>query len=121
MDAASSPGPTSSLRPTVAVRPLVSPVMWPAEAVFGYAPEDPYIRRYWTAVLGPGAVADLLRLMVAAKRKRKIPRPVFLADLAREGLVLLLEDRVWVRPRVPPLAPRHIRRLHPSLRAELKG
>jgi hypothetical protein len=28
----------------------------------GYAMTHAYVRRYWVAALGPGAVADLLRL-----------------------------------------------------------
>ena len=93
--------------------------MWPDESVKGYPPNDPYVRRYWSAAIGPGAVTDLLRLTVAAGKKEPMKRPLYLSDLAREGLVLILDDRVWVRPRVPPLAPRHLRRLHPSLREEL--
>lgn len=119
MDAASSPDRASSTRATVNVRPLIKPEMWPDESAIGYSPDDPYVRRYWSAAIGPGAVADLLRLMVSASKKQSVRRPKYLSDLAREGLVLIFDDRVWVRCRIPPLPTRHIRRLHPSLREEL--
>jgi len=76
------------------------------------------VRRYWTAVLGPGAVTDLLRLMTAARRGCPIRQPLHLAELARAGLVRFGPGRVWVRETVPPLSAAHHRRLPPAVRAE---
>ncbi len=78
---------------------------------------DGYVRRFWTAVLGPGAVADLLRLAAAAEGGRSLPRPVHLDVLVRSGLVgggtgsvVIVSDRV-------PLLPRHLlATLPPGLR-----
>ncbi|MFQ5948534.1 MAG: hypothetical protein ACE5KX_06720 [Acidimicrobiia bacterium] len=79
---------------------------------------DPYIRRFWTAVIGPGAVADLLRLVTAAKKRIQIRRPLYLGVLAREGLVRAENGRLWIRPTIPPLSVTHARRLPPLLRQE---
>lgn len=107
------------LRRTVHLRPDIVPLLWDDPvAILGYAPQDPYVRRYWTAVLGPGAVADLLRLIAAACRDRSLARPLHLAALAREDLVRLAHGRVLVRATVPPLGPRQVRRLPPPLRRE---
>jgi len=84
----------------------------------GYPPHHPYVRRYWTAVLGPGAVADLLRLITAARRGCSLREPLHLAELARAGLVRFEPGRVWVRDTVPPLSPPNLRRLPPALRGE---
>ncbi|MGH9053694.1 MAG: hypothetical protein ACRDWX_11885, partial [Acidimicrobiia bacterium] len=105
LSGAASPSPA-----TVRRRPLVEGP--------GYAPHHPYVRRYRTAVLGPGAVADLLRLMTAARRGRALRQPLHLAELARAGLVRFEQGRVWVRETVPSLSPRHVRRLPPALRGE---
>jgi len=67
---------------------------------------------------GPGAVADLLRLITAARRGRSLREPLHLAELARAGLVRFANARVWVREWVPPLSDAHLRRLPPALRGE---
>jgi len=85
----------------------------------GYPAHHEYVRRYWTAAIGAGAVADLLRLMQAAKRQRSIRRPVNTPALARSGLVLGQDSTLWVRSTVPPLPSEMVRRLPPSLRHEL--
>ncbi len=79
------------------------------------------MRRYWTALVGPGAVADLLRLTVAAVRGRTLRRPTHIEVLAREGLVVEHGGEILVRPTVPPLSAANRRRLPPTLRAELEG
>jgi len=85
------------------------------------APDDPAVRRFWTALIGPGAVADLLRLTAAARAGRSLRRPVHLAELLCEGLVLRDGNAIWVHRNVPLLSPGHVRRLRPSLRAEYRA
>ena len=84
----------------------------------GHAPDDPSVRRFWTAVLGPSAVADLLRLTAAAVAGRRILEPIRLAHLAAEGLVIRSGSIVLVRPTIPHLSPNHLKRLRPELRVE---
>ena len=98
-------------------RPMVKPRLWTAPG--GYPPDHVYVRRYWTAAIGAKAVADLLRLMQAAKRRRSIRRPVGTPVLARSGLVLGSGSALWVRSTVPPLPSEMLRRLPPALRHEL--
>lgn len=83
-----------------------------------YPLHHPYVRRFWTAVLGPGAVAALLRLAAAAHRGTEVPRPPQIDVLAREGLVLECDGQLFVRPKVPRLAPHHVKRMPPALRIE---
>ncbi len=119
MDAAPPPGAVNGTRPTVHRRSMIRPRLWnDAVAVLGHQVDDPYVRRYWTAVIGPGAVADLLRLTVAALRGIAVVRPVRLGVLVRENLVRVEDSTVWVRPTVPPLSVAHVRRLPPALRGE---
>jgi len=97
----------------------VAPLLWSGRPEApGYPSHHPYVRRYWTALLGPGAVADLLRLITAARRGRSLPEPLHLAELARAGLVRFEPGRVWVGETVPPLSPQHLQRLPPALRGE---
>lgn len=78
------------------------------------------MRRFWTAAIGPGAVADLLRITAAAHAGRRIREPLHLAVLAAEGLVERAGDIVLVRPSVPRLGARQLRNLRPSLRVEYR-
>lgn len=82
----------------------------------------PYVRRFWTAVLGPGAVADLLRLAAAARRGRSLRRPVHLPLLVAAGLVGGVEPR---RPEValtvPAVPATWLRRMPPALVREHAG
>jgi hypothetical protein len=78
------------------------------------------VRRFWTAVIGPGAVADLLRLIAATHTGRRLKEPLHLGILATEGLIERDGTIVLVRPRVPHLGERQLRRLHPTLRAEYR-
>ena len=123
MDAAPAPDVTAALqhvRPTARPRPWVTPLPLRDDAP-GHAPDDPAVRRYWTAVVGPSAVADLLRITAAARDLRRIRKPIHLATLAREGLCYRRGDIVLVSPRIPHLAPHHLRRLQPALRAEYRA
>ena len=96
---------------------MVRPRLWRAPR--GYPADHDYVRRYWTAAIGAGAVADLLRLMQAAKRQRSIRRPVNTPALARSGLIVGRDSHLYVRSTVPPLPTELLRRLPPSLRHEI--
>lgn len=106
-------------RPTAAVRPLVNPAPWQGPGVReGFATSHPYVRRYWTAAIGPGAVADLMRLAVAAQRGRSLPRPESISILIKEDLARWVGGRLFVRTTIPRLSPTHERRLTPQLRRQ---
>ena len=119
MDAAPPSGAAGATRPTVWRRPLVAPEPWEdALNVIGYPVQHPYVRRFWTAAIGPGAVADLLRMAAAARSGTRLRRPVHLPALLSEGLVRARGNRLLVRPTIPPLPARHAQRLPPALREE---
>ncbi|HZD22439.1 MAG TPA: hypothetical protein VE569_03430 [Acidimicrobiia bacterium] len=61
------------LRPTARVRPAVPVRLITTEV--GVEPSDPYVRRFWVAALGPGAVAELLRLISAAGKGEEVRLP----------------------------------------------
>ncbi len=109
----------SAGRRTVEHRAWVRPVTVPVSGERGYSLIDPYVRRYWTAALGPSAVADLLRLGAAAERRRQIRRPHQLSVLLTEGLVARHGPLVLVVDRVPALPAHLARRLPARLRREL--
>ena len=118
MDAAPVPGAEeTTTRVTALPLPWIQPRLVHTGRA-GHAPDDPLVRRFWVALVGPGAVADLLRLTAAAHHARTIRRPVHLPVLLREGLIERDGDAILVHPRVPTLLPCHLRRLRPSLRAE---
>lgn len=108
--------PYEILRPTARVRPTVSPIEWPTDA--GFLPEHPYVRRYWTATVGPGAVAELLRCAIAARRGGSVRLPSNLAILVAEGLMTTAGGRLAVRTRIPALNAFQVRRLPPPIRRE---
>ena len=114
--------PFDRLRPTVFLRPIIAPTVWFDEAATsatGYRVEHPFVRTYWTPILGPGATADLLRLATAARRGRLLPRPVHLPTLGRHGLVHESDATLRVRTVIPDV-PRHLEHLLPqSLRRQL--
>ena len=106
------------MRRTVWPRPVISPRVW-APSGSGYPVASPYVRTFWTAVLGPGAVADLLRLATAASRGRSLRRPAGLSQLSVAGLARELDGQIEIRTVIPPLTtsqlvalPASIRRLH---------
>jgi hypothetical protein len=100
-------------------RPWIEPCLG-VDPGSGHHPADPAVRRYWTAVLGPGAVADLLRLLTAARTGRLIRRPYNLPALVAEGLVETRAETILVPPRVPYLGEKQMRRLSPRLRSEYR-
>lgn len=112
---AASP-PEATVRPTARTRPLL-PVRL-TEDQTGYSPDDPYVRRYWVAAIGPGAVAELLRLIRAGATGRLLPLPRWLPVLLRSDLVQVEEGTLVVSDRVPPVPPSLQRRFPPGLREE---
>ncbi|MGI9585467.1 MAG: hypothetical protein ACR2N7_07725 [Acidimicrobiia bacterium] len=103
-------------RRTVETRPLVTPQL-SSDLSHGYSPTDRYVREFLIPLVGPGAVADLLRLTAAAHSGRPIRLPVNLTTLVREGLASRTHDAEIVVPsKVRPLAQHQVRRLPPSLR-----
>ena len=111
------PSPGAATRASAAKRPVIEPRLL-NDGLVGVAPDSPYVRRFWTAVLGPTAVAELLKLTTAARRETRLPRPLRLPQLVAEGLVALDSGDILVRSTVPLLGPRQVRRLNPALRAE---
>jgi hypothetical protein len=112
--------PAADTRPTAEPRRLIAPLLFDRDAD-GHRADDPAVRRFWSAAIGPGAVADLLRLTAAAHAGRRIKEPVRLSILTAEGLVATHGDVVLVRPLIPRLGHRQLRRLRPSLRAEYRA
>jgi len=113
---ASSPGVADAeLRRTAMSRPRVTPVLRSTEEP-GYSPTHQYVRRFWIAVLGPGAVADLLRLTAAAHSGRSLKEPIHLPALVRLGLVGWENGSISVTDRVPPVPDDLVRRFPPALR-----
>ena len=109
--------PVDVSRPTVARRANIRPIVWEG-APSGFPSHHPYVRKFWTAAIGPGAVADLMRLAVAAQRGRSLPRPTSLSLLSREGLVSWSRGQLLAGISVPPLPNHHLRQMAPSLRRE---
>lgn len=111
----------SHLRPTARQRAIITPIPWDwatGDDADYFSPTHPYVRLYWTATIGPGAVADLLRLATAATRGRSLRRPTHLHVLVRVGLAHTHKGHVFVRTRIPPLNTIQQRLLPPDLRRE---
>lgn len=112
------PGVAAAPRRTTHQRRAITPHLWdaPPAGPGTYPSNHPYVRKYWTATIGPGAVADLLRLATAAQRGRSLRRPTYLHVLIRAGLVHVDDHNVYVRTHIPRLSPHQIKRLPPDLR-----
>ena len=96
----SAVGPAGALvRPTAQVRPTVPVKLIPCE--HGIEPSDAYVHRFWVAALGPGAVAELLRLVSAAGKGEEVRLPRHLPQLLRAGLVSVVDGNLAVVERVP--------------------
>ena len=108
----------TSLRRTARQRAVIRPLPWdwPNDDSPTYSPTHPYVRLYWTATIGPGAVADLLRLVTAATRGRSLRRPTHLHVLVRSGLAHTHNGQVFVRCTIPSLNSIQVRLLPPDLR-----
>lgn len=106
----------AALRPTARVRPTVSVVLTPGAGKFD--PSDPYVRRFWVAALGPGAVAELLRLVRAARRGEEVRLPRHLPLLLRSGLTKIDNGAIVVVDSLP-VVPAELRwRFPPAVAAE---
>ena len=106
------------VRATARQRPLITVDHLPGPAE-GVAATDEYVRRFWIPLLGPGAVADLLRLTAAAQSGRPLKLPVHTQLLARHGFVhRVRDDHLAVVPLIPLLTPTHTRRLPPRIRRD---
>ena len=117
----SAPPPGAAAKPiraTARQRAIITPIPWETTnpAIATYPTNHPYVRRYWTATIGPGAVADLLRLATAAQRGRSLRRPTHLHVLVRANLAHTNYGQVFVRTRIPQLTTVQIRLLPPDLR-----
>ncbi len=116
------PSPTlirgaSAVRPTVAARPSYRVATSPGPAE-GFRPDSDYVRRFWVAALGPGAVEDLLRLIRAGARGSLVRRPLFLSPLIVSGLATVDGGTIAVASRIPPV-PHHLTsRMTPAIRRE---
>lgn len=98
------------MRPTVPVRIISSGT--------GFAPNDPYIRRFWVAAIGPGAVAELLRLVQAGLKGEDVRLPRSLPTLTKAGLTRIEPGAIAVVDKIP-VVPQELRwRFPPSLAAE---
>jgi hypothetical protein len=96
----SAVGPAGALvRPTAQVRPTVPVRLIPCDD--GIQPSDPYVRRFWVAALGPGAVAELLRLVNAAGKGEEVRLPRHLPQLLRAGLVTVVDGNLAVLELLP--------------------
>jgi hypothetical protein len=119
VESAPPPGAAANLlRRTARQRAIITPLPWETSGagLTTYPPDHPYVRRYWTATIGPGAVADLLRLATAAQRGRSLRRPTHLHVLVRVNLAHTQGGRVFVRTRIPQLTTLQLRELPPDLR-----
>ncbi len=103
-----------ALRPTVRKRQLVSVIATDSGA--GFPAHDLYVRRFWTAVLGPSAIAELLRIAEAARKGGRVRRPIHLHNLMEVGLVQVVNGEIVIGQLIPPLPVSLVRQLSPALR-----
>jgi hypothetical protein len=108
--------PEVTVRPTARLRPEL-PTRLEQESE-GFSPDDPYVRRYWVAAIGRGAVAELLRLIRAAADEQPVPLPIWLPTLLRSDLVRVEDGVLVVADRIPMVPVPLRRRFSPGLREE---
>ena len=108
------------IRRTALARNDIAPVLARVTGA-GYTPTHDYVRRFWIAALGPGAVADLLRLTAAAHSGRSLKEPIHLSTLLAAGLVLRCDSTLTVPDTIPPVPDHLVRRFPPRLRRAHAG
>jgi hypothetical protein len=107
---------SASVRATARVRPFVPVELVESEGPFPAS--HPYIRRFWVAALGSGAIAELLRLVRAAEKGEEVRLPRYLPQLLRANLVSVTSNAIRVGNTFPAV-PRELRwRFPPSLAGE---
>ena len=84
----------------------------------GVEASDPYVRKFWVAALGPGAVAELLRLVSAAGKGEEVRLPRHLPQLLRTGLVTVVDGTLAVKERIPPVPAEMRWRFPPDVAAQ---
>lgn len=113
----SAVGPAGApVRPTARIRPTVPVRLIPSDD--GVEASDPYVRKFWVAALGPGAVAELLRLVSAAGKGEEVRLPRHLPQLLRTGLVSVVEGCLAVPERIPCVPPEMRWRFTPDIAAD---
>ncbi|HEX7098362.1 MAG TPA: hypothetical protein VF377_03915 [Acidimicrobiia bacterium] len=115
-DRVAASSPEVAVRRTARQRPLLPTRQRRLRG--GFPPDHPYVRRYWVAAIGQGAVAELLRLMRAAKDETPLPLPVWLPTLLRADLVRVEQGIMVVGDLVPAVPTALQRRFPPGLREE---
>ena len=111
-----APSPGAAARISAQTRTRIWPRLWPTPLLTGVDPTHPYVRAYWSAIVGTSAVADLMRMIVAANRSTSLAHPLFVHVLTREGLVHHFRDHMWVHSTVAPLGTKQVARLTPRLK-----
>jgi hypothetical protein len=113
----SAVGPAGALvRPSARVRPTVPVKLLPATR--GIEPSDPYVRKFWVAALGPGAVAELLRLVSAAGKGEEVRLPRHLPQLLRVNLIRVVDGMLAVPELLPPVPAEMRWRFPPDIAAQ---
>lgn len=107
---------SASVRATARVRPYVPVELVSSEGEFPAS--HPYVRRFWVAALGSGAIAELLRLVRAAEKGEEVRLPRYLPQLLRADLVSVTSSAIRVGDRVPVVPPELRWRFPPSLAGE---
>ena len=105
----------ASVRPSARSRPVVPVVSVESK---GFDPADPYVRRFWVAAIGPGAVAELLKLVRSAAKGEEVRLPRSLPLLLKLGLVDVNDGSLVVGTHLPPVPPEMRWRFSPGLAAE---
>lgn len=82
----------------------------------GFSPGHEYVRRFWAAVVGNGAIRDLLDIFLAGLRRRAVPEPFYLSVLLAAGLAEVNGEHIRMPVRVPLLHSSLVARLNPGLR-----
>ena len=106
---------SKTIRRTAVQRRSISPTI-EAGSSSGWASTHAYVRRYWIPIIGPGAVADLLRLTAAAHSGRSLPEPTHVSSLLKAGLIRREHDTIVVPDTVRSLDEKLVKRLPTPLR-----